>query len=231
MPYRFLAMKGVPSDYPDGGAPVQEFDGSLLDTIANIKERRGTSSDRLTIDTAGTIFDERRYDCGATSGDARGMYLRLYLTGAAGGGEALRAFTTVENVAANTAHGAHLSLNFGTTGSLTGLGVAARCTLHLANQAYTGKGGTMAAVQAEIYSDGSTTDPVGITELSFIRVCNDGNASGIADVDDDAYLMAIVGGAIASGNLVQTETDETKFSHKIKIKAQGTLMYLMACDS
>jgi len=60
----------------------------------------GTSTSPAVCDTASTNFKEFRFDCGATSGDARGEYLRLYITGAGGGGEALRAFTTVNDVAA-----------------------------------------------------------------------------------------------------------------------------------
>src|SRR3972149_5419162 len=81
-------------------------------------------------DTAGVIFKEFRLDCGATSGDARGEYLRLYITGTGGGGESFRAFTTVSDVVAATAHGAHISLNFGTSGRVTGQGIAMRGTLH-----------------------------------------------------------------------------------------------------
>jgi hypothetical protein len=190
----------------------------------------GTSAARVTQDTANMKFLSFYFDNGATSGDNRGMYLRQYLTGAGGGGEAARIFTTCEDVACGTAHGAHISLNFGDTGSVNGLGVAARSTLHVPDDASWAPG-TIAAVQAEIYSDGDDSDTDGATEVSFIRIVNDGNANGIADVDDDANLITITGGSIASGNLVQAETDETKFSHKIRCKVHGSTMYLMACDS
>ena len=60
---------------------------------------------------------------------------------------------------------------------------------------------------------------------------NGGNASGIADVDDDAFLFSIQGGSIGAGNMVQADADETKMSHKIRIKVGSTTMYLMAADS
>lgn len=190
----------------------------------------GSSSSKLSTATANTKMLQFYLENSATSGDNRGMYLRLYLSGAGGGGEALRVFTTCNDVAAGTAHGAHLSLNFASTGSVTGLGVAARCTLHVPNDASWAPG-TIAAVQAEIYSDGANSDTDGATEVSFIRVVNDGNVSGIADVDDDANLITITGGAVGAGNMVQAETDETKFSHKIRCKVHGSTLYLMACDS
>ncbi len=187
----------------------------------------GSSSDKETTATAGKNFLEFRTESTATSGDSRGIYNRLYLAGAAVSGESLRTFTTVSDVAAATAHGAHISLDFASTGRVTGLGVAMRATLHIPDDA-TWAPGTIAAVQAEIWSDGAASDTDGATEVSFIRVVNGGNASGIADVDDDANLITLDGGAIGSGNVVETEVDETKFSHKIRCKFHGTTLYLMA---
>ena len=188
----------------------------------------GSSSSPRTTSTADTKFMAFYVKNSATSGDNRGMYLRLYLAGAGGGGEAARIFTTVDDVAAGTAHGAHISLNFDTSGSVSGLGVAGRNTLHIPNVA-SWSPGTIAAVQAEIYSDGANSDAGGATKLSYFRVVNDGNANGIADVDDDAYLFSINGHTIGAGNMVVAETDETKFSHKIRIDIGGTDYYLMAC--
>jgi hypothetical protein len=144
----------------------------------------GTSSSKVTTSTAGAKFLSYYLANSAASGDNRGMYLRLYLTGG-GGGEAARIFTSLSS-AAGTAHGAHISLNFSAGSQITGLGVAARCTLHIPNAA--SGSGTLAAVQAEIYSDGASSDPAGAT-MSAFRVVNDGNASGKADVDDDLYLF------------------------------------------
>jgi len=152
----------------------------------------GTSSARVTEDTADMKFMSMYFDDGATSGDARGMYLRLYVSGAGGGGEALRVFTTVENVAGATAHGAHISLNFGATGTITGQGIASRNTLHLPDVALSSNV-TMSAVQAEIYSDGDDSDPGGSTILSYFRAVNGGNANGQSDVDDDAVFFDVQG--------------------------------------
>ena len=107
----------------------------------------GTSADLTTTATANTKMMSFYLENSATSGDNRAMYLRLYLSGAGGGGEALRVFTTVNNVAARTAHGAHISLNFGATGTVTGQGIAMRATLHLPDVALSSNV-TMAAVQA-----------------------------------------------------------------------------------
>jgi hypothetical protein len=136
----------------------------------------GTSTTRITTATANKRFFNFNVENTATSGDNRGMYLRLYLGGAGGGGESLRAFTTVNNVAAGTAHGAHLSLNFAATGSITGLGAASRSTLHIPDAALSG--GTYAGGMSEIYADGSSSDISGATKHSIHRFVVDGDATG-----------------------------------------------------
>ena len=184
----------------------------------------GTSSSRATTSTADSKYMEFRLENSATSGDNRGMYLREYLTGAGGGGEALRVFTTVEDVAASNAHGAHISLNFGTSGTVTGQGIATRSTLHLPPTALASNV-TLAAVQAEIYSDGSTSDPGGSTILSLFRAVNGGNANGMADVDDDAVFFDIQGFTDATGNMFLT-TAPTTLAASLRIRVGTTTYYL-----
>lgn len=192
--------------------------------------KAGTSSARVVEDTADLKFLSFYLDNGATSGDNRGLYLRLYLTGAGGGGESARIFTTVEDVAAGTAHGAHISLNFGDTGSITGLGAAVRGTVHIPNAAISG--GTYAAMQAEIYSDGASSDPAGATAYSFIRIANGGNATGIAAVDDSAFLFDFAGMAAGSGNMISAAGNEPTWSsktHQIRVRLpDGSTGYLIA---
>ena len=189
----------------------------------------GSSSSPVTDDTADTKFMSLYWDCGATSGDARGIYNRLYITGAGGGGESLRTFTTVDDVAAATAHGAHISINFGSTGSVTGQGIASRNTVHVPDAALSG--GTYAATQAEIWSDGSSSDISGATEFSFLRFVNGGDSTGVGNVDDNAFLFAINGGSVGSGNLMAAKT-AAAVSHTIRIKGpDGNTYYLMVSDT
>lgn len=205
-----------------------QLDGATGGATAALVFGAGTSASPATTATADKNFLDFRTQSTATSGDARGIYNRLYLAGAGVSGESLRSFTTVNNVAAATAHGAHISLSFGATGTITGQGIATRSTIHLKDEALASNV-TMAALQAEIYSDGANSDPGGNTKLSYLRCVNDGHADGIADVDDDANLIEIIGHTIGAGNMVVAEVDETKFSHKIRINIGGTTYYLMAC--
>lgn len=190
----------------------------------------GTSSGRAQANAADRNFLSYYLENFATSGDNRGMYLRLYHSGAGGGGDAARIFSTVNNVAAGTVHGAHISLNFGASGTVTGLGVAARATLHIPDDAT--QAGTLAAVQAEIWSDGSTSDPAG-GDYSFFRVVNGGDTNGAADVDDDAALFSLQGFTAAQGNLFVTGTTaavNSSASLRIKVGSTAYFIPLMAAQ-
>lgn len=216
-----LLLGGVARiDFNSATVLAGNTDGGLI--------RAGTSGARIVEDTADMRFININVDNGATSGDNRAIYNRLYLTGAGGGGESLRSFTTIEDVAGATAHGAHISLNFGATGTLTGLGVASRNTLHIPNGSLAG--GTYAATQPEIYSDGASSAFSG-TELSFIRVTNAGDATGVAAIDDTAFLLALSGGTIGAGNLMAVKT-AAAISHTLRMKGpDGTTYYLMVSDA
>jgi hypothetical protein len=199
------------------GLRAAQTDGSAL--------RAGTSSSYLTDDTASMKFIACYFDNGATSGDMRGMYLRLALTGSGtGGGEAARIFT---NADANlgTCHGAHISLDFAASAGgseCSGLGAAVRGTLHIPNIASWAPTGTYASGMFEIYSDGSDSDPAGMTKLSVLRLANSGDATGRADVDDDADLIELVGWTSATGNMYYGAT--------LRVDAIGTKKYLILSE-
>jgi hypothetical protein len=185
-----------------------------------------TSAGANQSSVAGTRWFEVYMNSTATSGDNRAQYVRLWLSGAnaSGGGESLRAFTTVE-AACGTAHGAHISLSFGAAGSLSGLGVAMRGTLHIPDNA-SWTSGTIAALQAEIYSDGAASDPDGVTEVSFIRVVNGGDTTGAADIDTDAVLFSLQGFTANTGSLVELGTGMGTVTGTLKIKIGADIRYL-----
>ena len=192
----------------------------------------GTSTAPESTDVADGKFLEFRLENKATSGDNRGMYLRFSLNGAGSGGEALRALTVVD-ANCGTAHGAHLSLAFDDTagGSETsGLGVAARATLHIPDIASWAPTGTYAAGMFEIYSDGDASDPAGMTELSVLRLCNSGDATGAEDIDTDAFLLSIQGFTAGATSLFATGlTASTVYGNltaSLKIKVGSTTYYI-----
>lgn len=196
--------------------PVIQPSGALVMGIGNSTARAKTSQDNKN-------FLSFYFENDGTSDSNRGEYLRLYLSGANGGGEALRAFTTVLDVTGSTAHGAHISLSFGSTGKISGLGVANRNTLHIPNDGT--QTGTLAASQIEIWSDGSDSDPAGATEVSFIRINNDGHADGKADIDTDAFFFSAQGFTEGAGSLLRVAAPTT-LAASLKVKVGATTYYL-----
>lgn len=188
----------------------------------------GSTSAPLSTATADKNFIGVWTKSTATSGDSRGSYLRHYLAGAGGSGEALRAFGTVLDVAAAGAHGAHISLSFGSSGSITGLGVANRNTLQLPNAVMAG--GTYAATQAEIWADGSTTSAAGVTEMSLIRCVLGGDATGVGTVEHKAAFASLAGNTIASGHILQAKS-AAAVTHALRILVNGVAYYIMVSDT
>lgn len=152
----------------------------------------------------------------AASGDARGVYLRLYLTGA-GGGEAGRFFATAAaaNVATGgTINGVHTSLSIAASSSVSGAGNALRATLSAAAESRT-LSGTLAAIQAD--SDIATGNTLP-TNNSFIRFTDTGavRLSNLFQVQ-----------APSNGTLFATHTDQA-MTHSLRIIGPtGTAYYVM----
>ena len=185
----------------------------------------GTSGSPITSATAANFF-EYRVKSTAASGTARANYTRLYVTGGAGG-EAIRAFTTVENnTPADAVNGAHISLDFGSTaGNVTGLGTASRNTLHIPNRALAG---TTAAIQAEMWADGSSSDLTGTN--SFIRFATGGDGTGVAEIDNTGLLFDLSGFTAASGKFIEIDANEPSWGGKtvkIKCKVGATTFYML----
>ena len=157
----------------------------------------------------------------ATTGDTRGLYLRLYFQGAGGSGEAARIFGTVDGVTAatgGTVNGAHISLSVqGAAGAVSGAGNALRATLGLG--AGTNAGGTLSALQID--SD-FATDATLPSAMCAVRLTNSG-------VGKWANLLEIP--AASNGTIFAAHTTQT-MTHSIRIKdAAGTSFYIMVCDA
>ncbi len=191
--------------------------------------RIGTSASRYALGTtAGREGVRFNFASTATTGTNRGLDTRLTLSSGAGG-EAGRFFTLVEsNTPADTVNGCHTSLIFGTAaGNVTGLATAERHTFHCPDRSL---GGTWSAAMCELYAEGTTSTGAG-GRGSMLRCVIDGNATGKALLEDNTYLLDIDTGTNASGNVVSAAGNEptwTSATHKIRIIANGTAMYLVA---
>jgi len=192
-----------------------------------IKIGSSTTPASTPIATTAASMSMHREIYGLDHTGSYGVYFRSYVRTAAISADAFRAFNTVLDVAAGTARGAHVSLSFGTSGTITGLGAAIEATLHLPSTA--GAAGTLYGVKSAINSDAATSDPAGATTLAYFAAVNQGDATGGADVDDDVVLLDISGHTIQNGNLVEavgTAYALSEFTHSIRIKIGGTLYYI-----
>lgn len=120
-----------------------------------------------------------------------GIYARSYVATAAISADALRVFATVEDVAAATVRGAHVSLSFGSSGTVSGMAAALEATLHMPSGG--GMAGTNYAVKAAINADGAGSDPAGATTIAFVGVVAQGTQAGIDDLEDDGVFLDFQG--------------------------------------
>jgi len=192
----------------------------------------GTSgAGAIVQDVADTKFVSFYFDDGATSGEARGIYDCLYVTGAGGSGTALRALCDVTDVTAVDARGAHISLSFGSTGKVSGSGQALTLTTHIANQAT--QSGSLSALTTEIYSEGATSDPSGAV-LSCWRASANGDGTGKADVETDCALIHVDSGFTeGDGNMVAKKGAAAcpNVTESIRIRLPDGVRYLYAGTS
>ena len=187
----------------------------------------GTSGTPATSSTPDEKFIEFRCQTTATSNDNRLMYLRYEGNGAGATVECLRAFTKM-TAALGNARGAKFSLDGDSNGRVTGEGCGVMGQWLVADAAISS--GTYSAVQADIYHAGSSSS-IASTQTAFFRGTLTGDSTGIDVTDDNAYLLELDGNTIAGGNIVHAQNDETKFSHLIRCRFGGTVLYLMASDS
>jgi len=189
----------------------------------------GTSASPDSNGTAGHKFVQLYTKSTATSGDNRSIYNRYDIDGAGASGESLRSFTDL-GAAAATARGAHISLQAGATGYVTGLGAGVDSQLYFKNEVLASNG-TYAGLNVELYSEGSTTAVSGATSLSFARFVLGGDTTGAGRVEDKVNLITITGGSNASGNVVGAQGNEPTWSsntYLIRCNINGVSMGLVA---
>lgn len=194
----------------------------------NYVMRIGTSAARYSLSTTTSKEALRwNFSSAATGGTIRGEDVRLTLSAGAGG-EAIRAYLTVgSNTPADTVNGIHSSLGFSASaGNVTGLGTAIRGNVLVPNRTL---GGTIAGVQGELWADGDDSD---VSAGSCFRAVIGGtSATGKAAMEDSAFLFDIDTGSNAEGNMVSDVGGEptwTDATHKIRVRCNGTTMYIPA---
>lgn len=181
----------------------------------------GTSSSRYQLGVAtsqnalGLFFETE-----ATSGDTRGINLRLYFSGAGGSGEALRAYGIVNNVSAatgGTVNGAHITLGVtGASGAISGAGNALRATLAFGTGVTAG--GTCSAIQIDSdFDNGCTLD----ANVCALRLTN----SNTKLWPNLLQIPAASNGTIFAAHTTQTMT------HSIRIRDAANTAYYVMCTN
>lgn len=200
--------------------------GSAAASASGLLMGVGTSAAPAATATAGANLVEIRGKTTATSGDNRLGYFRYDVGGAGASGECLRAFTDL-TAAAGTARGAHVSLQAGATGYVTGLGVGVDAQLYVKNEAVAA-GGTYYAGQSDVYFAGSTGSLAGVTKHAIHHFQTSGDATGQATCVNvwavDATSAADATKAISSVSLAELPSGTVG----IAVLINGTRYYIPA---
>lgn len=197
------------------GTPQATYGGTVR--TAALLQGSGTSAAPTETSTAGKNFLGYWVKSNAASGDARGLYMRLYLSGA-GSGEAVRAYATAAaaNVATGgTINGIHASLSLNASASISGQGFAGRFTFDAAADTRT-LNGNCAPLLIESNIGANNTVPA---SMAHIRVAD----SGAVPIKKLFRLPAV-----ASGGLLAVHTTDA-ISHSIRcVDDAGQVFYIMA---
>ena len=184
----------------------------------------GSSSSKYALGSTGANGLQFYFNATHTSGDMRGMYLRLYFSGAAGSGEAARIFATINNVSVatgGTVNGAHISIGTaGASAAVSGAANALRATFGIA-AASTTLGGTCSVIQVDTDFDTAVTVP---TDFAFLRLTN-------TNTKKSNNFLRLPDVAAEAGGLFCAHTTQT-MTHSIKIVSEdSTDYYVMCCDA
>jgi hypothetical protein len=205
---------------PDAAAGAASANGLILGN--------GTTADPCLNAVADKHFIEFRMKHTATSGDNRGIYTRTEFAGAGGGGDGIRS-NTIANEAIGTVQGIHGSVEFKAGASCTGLTDGIRAGLIFADEA--GPGGTVCAQMVELWASGTSTDISGAS-VSMIRAVMGGDATGITNMDDNAFFIQFAGMTAGSGNMIDTsKTTHTAYGGvRVQIPGVGTKWLAVVSD-
>jgi len=183
----------------------------------------GNSNNYYSWNSAGKNGMEFRFSSGAASGDTRGIYMRLKLSGA-GGGEAGRFYSSVEGTAVatgGTINGIHATLDIPASMAISGQGSALRATLSAAAQSRT-LGGTNAVLLLDSSFGTGNTVPATTNGWGFIRF-NDLDSVKMPN-------LLVMPAAPANGTIFAAHTTQG-MTHSIRFIANGTAYYIMVTDA
>lgn len=190
--------------------------GSVANTDGFILKAGSSYATAISVGAVAGKFMNFYLKSTATTGAIQGMYLRTYAAGA-GSGVTLnsgRIFATVYDVAIGTAVGAHISLNFNASGSITGLGTGSRSTLHVPDVVMAN--GTYAGGMSEVWFDGTTSRIAGTTKHSIHRFVVDGAAGYTNDMTTVFEFVGLGSGQFVTNTAGASEKVITTYVNGVK---------------
>jgi hypothetical protein len=195
--------------------PTLHYD--LVDMMNTTGDEYAPTAATYTDDTADRKFVSIYCDNGAATGTARTMYLKLYVTGGAGG-EALRAYAVcTSDTPADTVNGAHISIGYGeSAGNCTGLATAGRFDVMVPARAING---TVFGVMSELWATDTTSTTGGIMACYGFSVA--GNSTGVTLLTRAGYAMAFNAGCVDN-------TDGIIDGNKSSISGEGCIKIYIA---
>lgn len=200
-----------------GLTPTPEVDGCLI--------KGGVEGDGIEEDSVGVKFLSFYTDCGAASGESRGLYFRHYITGAGGGGECARFYTDVTDVEAGTGgvHGAHITLGFGDAGTCgAGLYVGVRQQIILPG-ASVGVAGNVYAGMSEIYGTASgSLAGVTVSAIHAFVLAGDETAAQTCN-----YVFYFDGLTTGTGDPYHVVDNPGAASHGLRVNIDGTTYHIL----
>lgn len=218
-----------PGVYRPDGNKLVVVDGvgvvQFGDTVATSGLSMGGGSTAYPLSTAAAgskflSFYTKSTD--ATGADSRALYMRHAHTGAGASTDAVRAFVVLTGAGAVAARGAMFSLVAGGAGgTVTGEGCGIKGQLEFINTAGTVGTGTYAAVQAEVYLDGTDSDVSAATSVALFRgvVAGAGGATQNAKVK---YAFAFDGISNATGAMCHTGQGDRTSDAVLQITINGS---------
>ena len=219
-----MAIAGTNLLWKDGTIQVKALAFATATNAAIMGS--GASGAHHALGTTAASALEFRFTGTNTTGDMRGMYLRMNFEGSGGSGEAARIYSVLNGVTGatgGTINGAHITLDvLGASGTISGAGNAIRATIGM-NAAFTG-GGTMSGILIDTAINTAAT--ITSVNLAAIRLGN-------ADTKKWPVFCAF-DGTVGSGEAIETATSAMSTnatSHAIHVTIDGVSGYIPVYDT
>lgn len=192
----------------------------------------GKETEHLIVRNANRPCMSFYFSTQAQSGTTTACYIRLNTAGSASS-RVMSVYNNITKTPSETAScdGLHATLAIQQTADITAVGNAVNAVLHIPDKRITG---AVAGVNAEITSSATGGSSVQLDNAAFVRCRLSGNTTVKERIDQYAHLLIIEGGNNASGNIVSAAGNEpawTGKTHRIRIKANGLTLYLVAVEA